>query len=56
MRRNGRQAAPSVVWNGYREGGDLVAEDGHGGVFRASLAGAHGIRVGQYSAPEQQGG
>jgi hypothetical protein len=45
LRRSGRQADPPATWNVYREGGDLVAEDGRGSVFRASLNGARSVRI-----------
>jgi hypothetical protein len=34
-----------MAWNVYREGRDVVAEDGRGGVFRASLDGARSVRI-----------
>ncbi len=34
-----------MVWNVYREGGEIVAEDGRGGVFRASLDGGRTVRI-----------
>ena len=34
-----------VVWNVYREGHEIVAEDGRGGVFRVSLDGARSVRI-----------
>jgi hypothetical protein len=37
--------ARQVAWHVYKEGGDLVAEDGRGGVSRAPLAGARTVRV-----------
>jgi hypothetical protein len=45
LKRSGRQAAPPIVWNVYREGGELIAEDGRGGVFRTSLRGARSVRI-----------
>jgi hypothetical protein len=45
LRRSGWQAAPPVVWNVYREGRQVVADDGRGGVFRASLDGARSVRI-----------
>lgn len=45
LRRSGRQGAPPLVWNVYREGGEVVAEDGRGGIFRASLDGARSVRI-----------
>ncbi len=34
-----------MVWNVYREGREVVAEDGRGGLFRASLDGARSVRI-----------
>jgi hypothetical protein len=34
-----------VVWNVYQEGHEIVAEDGRGGLFRASLDGARSVRI-----------
>jgi hypothetical protein len=45
LRRSSRQADPAVVWNVYREGGDIVAENGRGRVFRAALVGARSVRI-----------
>jgi hypothetical protein len=45
LRRGARQAEPPRVWNVYREGGDIVADDGRGGVVRASLGGARSVRI-----------
>jgi hypothetical protein len=45
LKRSSRPPDPSHVWNVYREGGDIVAEDGRGGVFRASLGGARSVRI-----------
>jgi hypothetical protein len=45
LKRRGRRAEPALVWNVYCEGGDVVAEDGRGGVYRASLNGARSVRI-----------
>lgn len=45
LRRGGRRADPPAVWNVYREGGDVVADDGQGGVFRASLGSTRSVRI-----------
>jgi hypothetical protein len=45
LRRDARQADPSVVWNVYRDGADIVAEDGRGGLLRAPLSGARSVRI-----------
>jgi hypothetical protein len=45
LKRGGRRADAPIVWNVYLDGGDIVAEDGRGGVFRASLAGARSVRI-----------
>ncbi len=45
LKRSDRQASPTVVWNVYREGSEVVAEDGRGGVFRASRDGARSVRI-----------
>jgi hypothetical protein len=34
-----------MVWNVYRDGRDVVAEDGRGDVFRALLDGARSVRI-----------
>jgi len=34
-----------MLWNVYREGGEIVAEDGRGGTFRASLDGGRSVRI-----------
>jgi hypothetical protein len=43
--RRGRAPESPAVWTVYPDGGDIVAEDGRGGVFRASLGGARSVRI-----------
>ncbi len=45
LRRSRRQTAPPTVWKIYRDGRDVVAEDGRGDVFRALLEGARSVRI-----------
>src|SRR5438132_368924 len=35
----------SRAWHVYRDGGDIVAQDGHGADIRAALAGARSVRI-----------
>ena len=47
QRRRGTRAAdsPRLAWHVYRDGGDVVAEDGRGAINRVPLAGARAVRV-----------
>jgi hypothetical protein len=48
MGRQGRRAdgaEPATAWHVYRDGGDIVAQDGRGGDVRAALAGARSVRI-----------
>ena len=40
-----RKPEPPLTWHVYREGQDLVAEDGRGGVFRVALVRAESVRI-----------
>src|SRR3954470_14410380 len=40
-----RQPEPPVVWHVYREGNDLVADDGRGGTYRVQLVRAESVRI-----------
>jgi len=40
-----RKPEPPVVWHVYREGNDLVADDGRGGTFRVPLGRAQSVRI-----------
>src|SRR5262245_24758784 len=44
-RRSRRSPEPPAAWTVYPDGGDIVAEDGRGGVFRASFGGARSVRI-----------
>jgi hypothetical protein len=45
-RRGSRPAdSPRVVWHVYTDGGEVVAEDGHGVANRAPTAGVRSVRV-----------
>jgi hypothetical protein len=48
----GRRGQPPnpVAWQVHRDGDDVVAEDGQGGVFRARLGGARSVRIVPLSA------
>jgi hypothetical protein len=44
--RRRKKAPPTpLVWHVYREGSNVVVEDGRGGVFRADLWGARSVRI-----------
>jgi len=47
QRRRGTRTAdsPRLAWHVYRDGGDVVAEDGRGAINRVPLAGARTVRV-----------
>jgi hypothetical protein len=45
LRRGRRGSDPPLVWNVYRDGADVVVEDGRGGIARASVSGARTVRV-----------
>jgi len=40
-----RKPEPPVVWHVYREGNDLIADDGKGGTFRVALVRAESVRI-----------
>jgi hypothetical protein len=47
-RRRGERSPESVTawtWTVHLEGGDVVAEDGRGGTYRAATSGARSVRV-----------
>jgi hypothetical protein len=45
-----RQPPQPIAWQVHRDGDNVVAEDGRGGVFRAALGGARSVRIVPLSA------
>jgi hypothetical protein len=44
-RRGGQVDHAPISWHVYRDGDDVVAEDGRGGVARAACSGARSVRL-----------
>jgi hypothetical protein len=55
LRRKG-QPAPALVWRVYREGGEVVADDGRGGSYRVAVSGARGVRIVPLTGGNPHGG
>ena len=51
-----RTPPPPLVWHVYREGGDVVAEDGRGGSYRVPLSGARSVRIVPLTGGNPHGG
>ena len=45
LSRRPRQPEAPTLWRVYREGGELVVEDGRGATHRVASDGAHSVRV-----------
>jgi hypothetical protein len=45
-----------ITWHVYREGSDVVADDGRGGSYRVALSGARGVRIVPLTRGNQHGG
>src|SRR5438552_698655 len=40
-----KRTPAAISWHVYREGADVVADDGRGGTYRVALAGARSVRI-----------
>ena len=51
-----RKIQPPIVWHVFREGNDVVADDGHGGTFRVPLTRAVSVRIVPMTGGNTHGG
>jgi hypothetical protein len=56
LKRKPQPAPPPITWHVYREGTDLVADDGRGNTYRAALSRARGVRVVPLTGGNPHGG
>jgi hypothetical protein len=54
--RRKREPAPPLVWHVFRDGQDIVADDGHGGSYRVALFRARGVRIVPLTGGNPHGG